>query len=134
MLIEWKEGYSVGVAEIDKQHKNLIEIVNELSAAMEKNKVRDELAQILEKLVNFSREHFSTEEKYFDEFNYEHAESHKEEHKQFSDKILSLQKQYKDKELEISFDLIDFLEDWWLDHLIEEDQKYIKCFKDNGLS
>ena len=40
----------------------------------------------------------------------------------------------KNNEIEISFELIDFLEDWWIYHLQNQDQKYVKCFKEHGLS
>jgi len=38
-------------------------------------------------LVNYGNFHFATEEKYFDEFNYEDTEEHKKRHQEFRDKL-----------------------------------------------
>ena len=61
------------------------------------------------------------------------ATQHIKEHNKFKGKIVELREKFKNNELEISFELIDFLEDWLLDHLMTQDQKYVKCFKEHGL-
>ncbi len=130
---KWKEEYSVHVEEIDNQHKRLVELIFKLFESLNKQQKDDNLGEILSKLIEYSGYHFATEEGYFKKFNYEHAEEHIEEHKKFDEKMKTLQKQYSDNEIEISFELIDYLEDWLIDHLIETDQKYVKCFQENGL-
>lgn len=132
-LAEWKEEYSVGVVEIDNQHKQLVESINQLETCMSEGKVKEDLMKILNELINFSLVHFSTEEKYFKEFNYVNTEEHIAIHNDFKNKVSDLYQKAKDNKLEISFELIDFLEDWLLEHLKEEDQKYVECFKNNGL-
>ncbi len=133
MAIEWKEEYSVQVKEIDTQHKNLIKIINELYQAIYNKEVDKKLVQIFDKLINFAIEHFTTEEKYFDIFNYENSKYHKEKHQKFKSQILDFQKKIGENKLKLSFELADFLEDWLVDHLMNEDQKYVKCFKEHGL-
>jgi hemerythrin len=130
---KWKKEYSVQVEEIDNQHKKLVEMIFELFTAINNQSTKEELGSILDNLIKYAGYHFSTEEKYFKKFNYENTTEHIEEHIKFAEKMIGLQKQYKNKEIEISFELIDFLEDWLLDHLITADQKYVECFKDNGL-
>lgn len=133
MLIEWKEEYSVNVKEIDNQHKDFVDLVNRLYTAINEKKIKENIEDIFEELIKFSKYHFSTEEKYFDKFNYEFKGFHKSEHNMFIEKILKLQKQYKDDEITISFELVDFLEDWFLGHLNMVDKQYSKFFNDNGL-
>lgn len=134
MVFDWKPEYSVNVEEIDEQHKKLVSLIDKLYNSIYSFKTREELGGILEELIEYADYHFSTEEKYFDKFNYEYSEEHKREHEIFREKMLDLNKKFKNKELEISFELIDFLEDWLLDHLMEQDQKYVKCFIEHGLS
>ncbi|MFC1608626.1 bacteriohemerythrin [Patescibacteria group bacterium] len=129
----WKEEYSVQVAEIDDQHKQLINLIFQLFTAINERKTREKLESILNDLIDFSDLHFSTEEKYFEQFNYKDSEEHIEEHRNFTAKVLDLQKRYKNNEFEISLELIDFLEDWLLNHLIDLDGKYVKCFTSHGL-
>ncbi len=134
MAIDWKPEYSVKVKEIDDQHKKLVSLIDRLYQAICSYKTREELGPVLEELIKFAEHHFSTEEKYFDRFNYENSEEHKKEHKMFKEKVLDFYNKFENRETEISFELIDFLEDWLLDHLIEQDQKYVKCFTEHGLS
>jgi hemerythrin-like metal-binding protein len=129
----WKEKYSVHVQEIDQQHKQLVKLIFELFNSINKQATKEKLGSILDELVKYASYHFATEEKYFDTFDYEGKEEHVNEHRKFADKVVDFQKKYLNHEVEISFELIDFLEDWLLNHLIESDQKYIRCFMEHGL-
>lgn len=127
-FIEWDDSLNVQVKEIDDQHKNLIITINkahEISSNEDKEK-------ILNNLIEFTRVHFSTEEKYFKKFKFEGTEEHMQEH---ADLILKVLK-YKDLFDESKCDwneFLNFLKNWLEDHLKELDQKYVKCFKENGL-
>lgn len=133
MPIKWKKEYSVNVEEIDNQHKEYLKIVNELYDAIYMRRTREKLSEILDELINYADYHFSTEEKYFRKFNYPQAKEHIVEHRRFSEKMEGLKKDFKNREIEISFELVDYLENWLLEHLAEQDKKYTKCFNDNGL-
>ncbi|NTW26932.1 MAG: hemerythrin family protein [Candidatus Moranbacteria bacterium] len=130
----WDEKYSVGVAEIDEQHKKLVATIAKLNEAISKAKsIEKDVKSVLTELKQYVEVHFSTEEKYFKEFNYEFAEQHILEHREFAKKIESFYEKYAGNEVEISFELIDFLEDWLLDHMMTQDRKYMHCFAENGL-
>jgi hemerythrin len=133
MPIKWKNEYSVNVEEIDGQHKEYLKLVNELYDAINTQKTRENLSKIIGRLIEYADFHFSTEEKYFREFKYPLAKEHIIEHRKFSEKMDELSKKHKNKEIEISFELVDYLEDWLVDHLAKQDKKYTKCFNDNGL-
>ena len=62
-ILNWSEEFSINVAEIDAQHKKLLEHVNNLHAAVEAKIDKTDLRQMLVSLVEFTRLHFSTEEK-----------------------------------------------------------------------
>lgn len=130
--IEWKDDYSVNVKEIDNQHKHFVGIINQLYEAVQ-NQATDKLDNILADLASYAEEHFSTEEKYFDQFNYENSAEHKEEHRKLKQKVSEFVNDKSDDKLGVCFNLLDFLEDWLVDHLAEQDQKYSKCFNDHGL-
>ena len=132
-LVVWKDEYSVKVKEIDDQHKKLVNIINKLHGSMVDNKTKDELSNILKELLDYGVIHFDTEEKYFSMFNYEDSENHIKEHDLFKAKATELYEKCGNNEMEISFELIDFLEDWLLDHLVNVDQKYVECFQRNNL-
>jgi len=134
MSIVFKEEQSVGVKEIDDQHRQFIAILNELADAINNNKAKETLAHIFDELGSYAEFHFATEEKYFDMFNYAEAEEHKIKHKELSNKIAELKSKMAGNQISLSFELVDFMEDWLVDHLANIDQKYVQCFKEHGLS
>jgi hemerythrin len=133
MPIPWKDEFSVNIKEIDDQHKQFIEILNKLYDALEKLKIKSELGKILNELIEYAELHFSTEENYFDQCHYENSDEHKEEHRKIKEKLADFKKQYQDEKIEITSDFVDFVEDWLVDHLESQDQKYVKCLNKCGI-
>ncbi len=131
--LDWEDKYSVGVEEIDNQHKRMFEVINELLDAINTNSTEESLGHIIESLIQYKKFHFATEEKYFKEFNYDETIEHINKHKEFNDKLNTLKEKYLNYTVEFAFELVDFLEDWLLNHLMVVDQKYIKCFHEHGL-
>lgn len=132
-LLVWEESNSVGVKEIDEQHKKIFGMINELYSEMKSGKDKEFLSRLIDGLLDYAKYHFSTEEKYFNEFDYEGKEMHIDRHHQYVDKILQFEKEYEKKKEFLSYDILDFLEDWWLKHINGVDKKYTDCFHEHGL-
>jgi hemerythrin-like metal-binding protein len=113
----WEDKYSVGVVEIDDQHKRMFEVINELLEAINTNTTNEHLGHIIDGLVNYKKFHFATEEKYFKSFNYDETEQHTTKHHEFNDKLETLKLDYPEYNIEFAFKLVDFLEDWLINHL-----------------
>src|SRR5512140_2145124 len=60
--IEWSDELSVGIQEIDEQHKVLVGLVNDMHRAIHEHHGRDTARAILEKLGDYTRVHFAVEE------------------------------------------------------------------------
>ena len=131
--LEWDKKYSVGVEEIDNQHKRMFVVINELLDAIDSNSTNEHLGHIIESLVQYKIFHFETEEKYFKEFNYDDSEEHIRKHREFNKKLIELKEKYPEPTIEFAFELVDFLEDWLINHLMVVDQKYVQCFHEHGL-
>jgi len=132
-LIDWNNSYSVGLDFIDEQHKKLFMCINNLHLAMRESKDNEILEKTIIALVDYVNLHFTVEEELFEKFNYEGKVEHIAQHKQYVDKIKSFQNEYANKKSLISFEIIDFLEDWILAHIMVEDKKYQKCFSEHGI-
>ncbi len=130
----WEDKYSVGVELIDDQHKMMFNTINQLIALLRSEPKKEQIDEIVAALIAYKKFHFATEEKYFDEFKYEGTAEHKEKHLMFSNKLDEMVKEFGDDSMTFAFKLVDFLEDWLIDHLMDQDQKYVQCFKDHGLS
>ena len=129
----WKDKYSVKVKEIDDQHKQLFEIINSLIQVITHTPNEGEVKTIIEKIIAYKAIHFATEEKYFHQFNFSGAQEHEARHKEFNQKVEEIQKQYEGDTVGFAFALVDFLEDWLINHLMFTDQQYVTCFTEHGL-
>lgn len=132
-LISWTEKLSVNVKEIDDQHKELVAMLNELNDAMSLGKGRDVIEKIISRLGKYASEHFSTEEKYFTQFNYQDALAHNKKHEAFIKKISEFHEDFRSGNLTLTLAVRNFLKEWLINHIEGEDKKYTKCFNDNGL-
>lgn len=133
MPIKWDISHSVNVKKIDGQHQQFIQILNKLYESVSRGTEQKDLKVILDELVAYTDLHFQTEEKYFDKFNYENSTEHKAEHKKLREQVADFYKKFEEGKVEISIELLDFLEDWLVDHLDGQDKKYVECFNKNGL-
>jgi hemerythrin len=82
MAMQWTPDLSVGIKEIDDQHKELINRLNALGEAMMKGMGKDEIGRLLDFLGSYVVTHFGTEERYMAAHNYPASASHKLQHAQ----------------------------------------------------
>lgn len=89
-MIKWTDELSVGVVEIDNQHKELISRVSGLLSAMSKGKGKSEVAETLDFLADYVVVHFNTEERIMKEREYPGLDHHRRQHAVFSEKVSEL--------------------------------------------
>lgn len=133
-LFNWSDKYSVSVAEMDNQHKELVNILNEIFDAMSERKSNEVLGKIIAKLVNYTRMHFSAEERYMQKYNYPGYAGQKREHDAFIAKIQTFQNDFNAGKLTLSLDVSSFLKNWLIQHISVEDKKYGSFFNQKGLT
>jgi hemerythrin len=131
--IEWSNELSVQVAEIDDQHKNLITMINELLDAKNKGKEENIISALISKLVDYIDYHFGTEETYMTRFNYSELTSHRNEHRDFIKQVLKFRRDHTEEKVSLSEDVLQFLADWFTNHIQGTDKGYSQCFVENGL-
>ncbi|MCF6269667.1 MAG: bacteriohemerythrin [Melioribacteraceae bacterium] len=132
-LIEWDDSYSVNVYLIDRQHQRIFEYANEYQKAVQNGKSESALRKLLDGLVEYAAVHFSTEERYFIQFNYKETEEHKREHKILTAKILDLSSKSRVGVSVEEDEVSNFLKIWLDAHIKGTDHKYIECFNQGGL-
>jgi hemerythrin len=132
-LIQWSDSLSVQVAEMDRQHQKLIGLINDLNDAMSKGKGKEIVGKTIDGLLNYTRTHFTEEEKLFGQFNYPDADSQKKMHKKFIDKVVEFKQQLDSGKIGLSIAIIDFLSDWLKNHIQMEDKKYGPFLNQQGV-
>ena len=133
MYFIWKPDYVFDIKEIDEQHKHFVGILDRMYDSTIQGLHQEELGDLLKELADYASDHFATEEKYFDKFDYPEAVEHKAKHQELRDKIQDFIEEAKNNKVDISNELLDFLEDWLVDHLLNLDKKYVECFHSHGL-
>jgi hemerythrin len=81
----------------------------------------------------YALKHFSTEETYMIEFDYPEFQYHKEEHHDFSNKMIAYCSRVVDGDYQIANEILEYLKQWLVNHIQVTDKKYADCFKKNGL-
>jgi len=130
MLIEWDdEKLSVGIKLLDDQHKVLVSYINELHDLIMNNASDNAISELFEKLFKYTQYHFHDEEKYFSRLYKDDLTLHKLQHKHFIEDLTHIQQ--RNGEQKISEDLLFFLTDWLVNHIVVEDLKYIQQHQAN---
>src|SRR6266480_7632691 len=83
MKVEWGEYLSVGVAEIDDQHKLLFEKFNALLAACDTGSSTEEVNRLFAFLGSYVVTHFSEEERLMQRLGFPDYLKHREMHQDF---------------------------------------------------
>ena len=121
-MIIWNENFSIGIPDLDKEHKYLIDIINQLSESMTANHSRDTLPEIIEQLYDYIGTHHSHEEALMQKSNYPNFPNHHQEHKNFHNNIIELHKLYA-TDLLYAKNLLNTLQDWVINHICNIDRE-----------
>jgi hemerythrin len=134
MAIEWTQSLSVGIPEIDDQHREFIRLLMELDKAIHEGIAGEHVSGVMAKLDEYVVFHFGTEERHFDEFGcYANAPAHKATHKAFADQLGEMKYRFLHDRNQLSTELAQTMFDWLANHIAKMDREYIDCFKQSGL-
>ena len=130
----WDNKYSVGVREMDSQHKILVDLLNELFEAMNANRSKEILGSTLNKLINYTKTHFAAEEKLMEQYSYPDLAAQKREHIALTNKVVAFKQDFEAGKVSMTVQLTSFLKSWLVDHIAGADKKYGPFFNAKGLS
>ena len=126
-LFQWTPKFSVGVAEIDAQHKRLFEMTNAMFEAMKQTSGREQvLASVLRELVDYTKKHLAYEEQRLTQARYAALEQHKREHVKLMEQVKGFVDQYNAGNRNILVQLTQFMQKWLVEHISQVDMLYSK--------
>ncbi|MCU7795941.1 MAG: bacteriohemerythrin [Candidatus Thiodiazotropha sp. (ex Semelilucina semeliformis)] len=131
-FVEWSDTLSVGIEEIDEQHKVLVDLVNKMHEAIHQRHGSDVVNSILKDLADYTRIHFAVEESLMRILNYPGYDEHKEIHEELLHSVVDLQDKVATGKKSIGFELMHFLKTWLTKHIMEEDMQYSGFFISAG--
>lgn len=122
-LIEWKEQYNLGVPAVDYEHRELIELINELYASVGGEPTDVTVLDFLGELYTRIAAHFALEEKIMRDSHYDEYLDHKTDHERLLDDIRNLMDDYEDG---VNVDVESFgkrLDAWFSEHFRSRDAR-----------
>lgn len=129
--IPWKSEYNVTIQSIDDQHKVLVKLMNDLNNAMLHEKGKNEIGRIIKGLVDYTEYHFNYEEGLLKKYGYPDFDNHKKLHVKFVDQIKTVLNEFESGEKEMSKEVMDFLKNWLIQHIMGTDTKYVDLLHKN---
>ncbi|MRI32538.1 hemerythrin [Endozoicomonas sp. OPT23] len=132
-LFTWTDELSVGIEEIDEQHKVLVDLLNELHRGIMEKHGSEVTIEVLDRLVEYTRIHFALEESLMRMLHYPGYEEHKQHHEMLLNQVAELVGKVKAGQ-HVTFELLHFLKNWLTRHIMEEDKIYAPFFLDRGVA
>jgi len=133
-LISWDARLQTGHAGIDDQHRELVDAINRLHTAMKQGKGKSELGAILNFLKDYTESHFQMEEDLMKRHIYPGAPKHKSVHHDLLVQVEDLAAKHLGGENILTLSVMDFLEDWLVQHIQGEDYRFALFLKDKGVA
>ncbi|MBU0674760.1 MAG: bacteriohemerythrin [Proteobacteria bacterium] len=126
--IVWNKAFSVESKYLDKQHKQLIEIVNSFNQALDGGERATMAFEVLNRLVRYAEQHFRDEEKILQMVQYpaDQFQAHVREHEKLTEDIYRHCENWSSVGEESLPGIGQFLKDWLVNHILNTDMQYCK--------
>lgn len=118
--IQWEVGYSVGNEDMDNQHKELFEMINEFFRQDNKQSA----IILFENLSSYIDLHFDSEESMLRQINYPATDDHIKEHEELRHNFNALRKRLDHYDIDIQHKIGMFLYNWMANHILKSDMEY----------
>ena len=132
-LLTWNHACTVGLRAMDDQHGVLMDSMNELRLALMHGRGREQVRELLDTLIEFTRMHFWSEEQLMEQTGFPGLSEHRAEHQRllrlFRESAHLVQQGDKVR----MRPLLGSLRDGYLEHIGGPDQQYGPWMNQQGV-
>jgi hemerythrin len=133
-FLVWKDEYSVGIEAIDRDHKKLLNLINQFQTAVLYRTGREFEEEAFDALLEYTRTHFRREEDLMEEHGYPDFESHREQHRKMIAQVEACMARYMSEGRQVPLEhAVSFLQDWLINHINGTDQQYSEFLISKGV-
>lgn len=125
-LIEWKDEFATGIPDVDHEHRQLIELINELHRATSGTQSNYPVPAFLGEIYAHVAAHFALEEKIMRERNYDQYRDHKSDHERLLDELRDIMDDYEENAYFDDAEFAEHLNHWFVDHFKTRDARLHK--------
>jgi hemerythrin len=122
-LIEWKSHYSVGIEAVDHEHRELIDLINEVHERLVAGAGKPDVSAFLGEIFRGISAHFALEEKFMRDHRYDQLDEHKLAHEQLLEDIRDIMDGYEADPEGNARQLSQRLDDWFTLHFKTHDAR-----------
>lgn len=125
-IFVWNSKYQVGIAQVDRQHKKLVALINSLGNKLAALDADPEASmEIFDELASYASYHFRTEENLMQECRVdgEFAVAHKASHESFVAEVARARASAQDDPVQILTKTLGFLSRWLIFHILGTDMR-----------
>lgn len=131
--IRWDDSFSVGVKKLDEQHRQIIRIINKLIDTTNVSVDSELISDTLTEMRQYASDHFETEEHMMMEYKYPDYKSNKDHHIEFRKRTAGFSMDSIRYKKTVPIEVLTYLKEWWVDHILKIDMKYKAFFVDRGV-
>lgn len=113
--------------EMDRQHRRLVDLVNQLHDAMKSGQGATQVDTVLNGLAAYTRTHFQDEENLLRQRGWSGLPGHLQLHQGLLRQLAGFVEAHKAGKRISTLDLSAFLKDWLTKHILQEDRQYGKA-------
>jgi hemerythrin len=122
---EWSDEFSVGVEEIDREHKRLLALLNDLHDAVQAGSAHEVLGKVMDELLLYVSYHFAHEEELFLRTNYPGFERHRLQHRALTITVKEIYEDFQQSDSEaLPSQVLQFLKNWLCEHIMGSDRAF----------
>lgn len=121
-MMEWKDEYSVGILEIDNQHKLLLRSFAVIEESIKLDQGWSNTHYAIEELIQLAHMHFSFEEAMMRMYDYPGVYAHIKEHQYFFETLDNIERLSLGKH--VGVEMVQFLNSWLTKHIMGSDRGY----------
>lgn len=138
--IVWSKRYSVNVKKLDNQHRHIADLVNGINDRIKAREDSKGIVSGFTELIEFTKDHFDTEEALMKKMDFPEAKKHKKEHKELVNLLRDVRKQFKreakslgDFDYDVARDWLAIHTDWFSVHLAHSDKDFGAFLNKKGI-
>jgi len=126
-LLEWKDEYLLGMKDLDFEHQDLFDCVNEIYEQCSRKADYETVAVCLGRLHTRLAAHFALEENSMREMKNPHYAAHKAEHDRFLDEVTGIVADFKeDSDYEDVDNFAHLVQAWIVGHITTYDRQLVE--------
>lgn len=123
-LVTWTSALDTGLPAVDRQHRTLVQMLNDYATAVARLEGQERLSHLLRQMNEYTVVHFTDEEDAMRRRGYPDLPRHQVEHRGYIAYLESLHGRLSQGEFVSSLEVLTYLRDWLTNHIVAHDQDF----------